>query len=266
MKTKYATYHLSLRELAVLLFVSGFSVAQDGLDEENLPLPETEIVCFAAKKQWVCAPADEQEKAQEKALQLVRKESPSGTNAVIDGQVEIKTMDFNNNIIESSVDEPATTKGQNQTNINEQVKDSMPQNPDTRAEKEYEKDSKKGDSGVFPATITEPTVVSSEPQLAAVNPESNFNNWQNNHAEKWSFQVVGTSSGHQLDQFVSDNGLQDLPHTIVKTQVNGADWWIVLVGLFDNREQALAQRSQLPPSLAARAWVRQIKTISGLAE
>ncbi|MCX7552293.1 SPOR domain-containing protein [Marinicella sp. S1101] len=241
-------------------------------EEEETPPPENKIVCIAAKKQWVCAPADEQEKAQEKAMQLVNKQPPDVTEND-DTAVVTQPAAFNNNPTPGAA-QPVTPVVDNQVNINEQIKDFIPR---------AEANEPNSDVTVETATVSE-TVVEQQPEptIAAVEQQTkpiaspaatavagnknNFNDWQLNHAEQWSFQVIGTSNRHQLDAFISDNGLQNSPHVIVKTSANGADWWVVLAGLYDSRDAALAQRQSLPSQLASQAWVRQIKSIDGKAD
>ena len=76
-----------------MLSFAGYSAAQNEIDSE--PTAETEIICYAAQNQWVCAPADEKQKAHNKAMKLVEKKQASQFD-VDSSQVEIKTMDLNN--------------------------------------------------------------------------------------------------------------------------------------------------------------------------
>lgn len=264
----------------VLLFsvlVSSVAWAQG---EEEAPPPENEIVCIAAKKQWVCAPADEQEKAQEKAIQLVKKLPPD----VKENEETTATQPaaFNNSPTPGAA-QPVTPLVDNQAIINEQIKDFIPRSEASEPSAEAPGTDKPSNDGVVETTAVsdavveqqpEPTVVAAEqktipaasPATTATGKNNNFNDWQLKHAEQWSFQVIGTSNRHQLDAFITDNGLQNSPHVIVKTTANGADWWVVLAGLYDSRDAALAQRQSLPSQLASQAWVRQIKSINGTAD
>jgi septal ring-binding cell division protein DamX len=104
--------------------------------------------------------------------------------------------------------------------------------------------------------VTEQTVV-------AENGATAFSSWQRDHPNHWSYQVIGTSNRHKLDEFITRHQLSQWPFSIVKTQVHGADWWVVLVGLYDSRDSAIANRDQLPAVLADGAWVRQINSIIG---
>ena len=112
-------------------------------------------------------------------------------------------------------------------------------------------------------TDTVPVLSGSQEPIRSAN---DFYDWQTQHADKWSFQVVGAANRNQLESFVNQHNLQQRNYAIAKTQVNEADWWIVLVGLFNSRDEALSQRNQLPSELASQAWVRQVKTITAEAD
>jgi len=275
-------------------------LAQNGEDVgDDQPLPETEIICFAAKKQWVCAPADEQDKAHQKAMQLAQQ--PDQPETFNDGQVAIQTMDVSNDFSQQVQETPVLDPN----SIEAQIQDFIPrQEADGQAENAVV-----DETAASPSTVkvnTTPTSVAAEPSpvepeptvtLAQTNPPqiehrdallqdpvapvsapvdrtttqsgavpNDFQVWQRQHAEQWAFQVVGTSNRHHIDDFVRTSGISHMPHAVVRTQVNGADWWVVLVGLFDSREQALSQRQTLPAALSGNAWVRQIKSIVGQAD
>ncbi|WP_223787458.1 SPOR domain-containing protein [Marinicella meishanensis] len=280
------------------------AVAQNGEDaDEEQPPPETEIVCFAAKKQWVCAPADDKDKAHQKAMKLA--EQPDQVESFNDGQVEIQTMPSGQNFAQQVQEvDPNSLQAQIQdfipreTAVNEQPaaaneaarasdQTAEPSNPLAQA------DAPAGEPVMADpeSTVTmaqadsEPPVnrddlmdQPAEPVTRPSNPSrqntsndgsavaNDFRAWQRNHPEQWAFQVVGTSNRHHIDDFVRTSGIQAMPHAVVRTEVNGADWWVVLVGLFDSREQALSQRHTLPDALAGNAWVRQIQTIVGQAD
>lgn len=283
------------------------AVAQNGEDaEDDQPPPETEIVCFAAKKQWVCAPADDKEKAHQKAMRLA--EQPDQAESFRDGQVAIQTMPDNNNFAQQVQEvDPNSLQGQIRDFVAREEADSKANtktdtaNPDNQP---APSESINNDTAVVTASaaaaepepaVTEPVVtevtmaqtdtrptvtrddmVADQPSKTgrpqnrssqhAATVANDFDVWQRNHPRQWAFQVVGTSNRHHIDDFVRTSGIESMPHAVVKTQVNGADWWVVLVGLFDSREQALDQRHTLPATLASNAWVRQIQSIVGQAD
>jgi hypothetical protein len=269
--------------IIVLLYLMSFTGV---LSAQNLadskPTAETEIICYAAKKQWVCAPADQKQQAHDKAMILAAQNKPTNDNqsSTNNSEIEIKTLDVNNDFSQL-VEETPVRNPSRIAAIEEQIKDFTPredaQDPqqvnaenisnqattsaDVAADVTSDVQGNDSDSGVTEQASIEAVEI---PQPA--NQSSDFKNWQANYAEKWSFQVIGTSNRHQLDQFLSGHDLIQRDHSIVKTQANSADWWVVLVGLFDSRDEALSQRYTLPDALAQGAWVRQIKTIDGEAD
>ena len=256
-----------------LLGVTGYSVAQTEVDSK--PTAENEIICYAAQNQWVCAPADQKQQAHDKAMKLVEKNKSSGIEQdnTDNSQVEIKSMDVNNEVNQQVQQPPADNVSQ-QDLIDQQIKDFIPRQ-DVNSNKAATTNSQQSSSDEAIETVAEETVEPESPtaiesvdsaQQPVINDPDGFDYWQKNHAEKWSFQVIGTSNRHQLDGFLRRYELLQSDHSIVKTQANSADWWVVLVGLYDSREQALSLRNQLPPELASQAWVRQVKTIVGQAD
>ncbi|VAW43690.1 hypothetical protein MNBD_GAMMA02-1516 [hydrothermal vent metagenome] len=259
---------------------SGVSSAQTEINSN--PTAENKVICYAAQKKWVCAPADQKQKAHEKAMKLVEQKQSTGidTDNINSSQVEIKTMDVNNDFSQQVQELPANNQSP-QAVIDPQIKDFIPRDDvNDLKQSEAEKSTKQTTSAEAIGVTVE--AGSSEPVAPAQTtieaddlgkqPVSNssqsnqFGYWQNNYSEKWSFQVIGTSNRHHLDQFLNSHDLFQSNYSIVKTQSNSADWWIVLVGLYDSRDQALSQRNQLPSELANQAWVRQVKTITGEAD
>ncbi len=258
--------------LMCLFVVTGYAVAQTEVDSK--PTAENEIICYAAQNKWVCAPADQKQQAHDKAMKLVEQNKSSGIDQdnIDNSQVEIKTMDVNNDFNQQVQQSPAENVSQ-QTLIDQQIKDFIPRQ-DVNDKKAAAANNQQSPADEVVETVAEEVVEVELPTTEAVdaaqqplnNDTKGFDYWQTNHAEKWSFQVIGTSNRHQLDEFLSRYDLLESDHTIVKTQANSADWWVVLVGVYDSREQALSLRSQLPPELASQAWVRQVKTIVGEAD
>jgi len=276
--------------LFILLGVCGALMAS-AQDQEDPPAAN-EIICFAAQQKWVCAPADQKQQAHDKAMRLAREQSTEkiDSNESRD-PAEVQAMPASPDF-ESVVQEQPANSNQPMT-LADAVKDFMP-----REDVATDTDVAAVDTAeeVVPEAINEPAIettpatdspavsdqspmtqsATTQPAQADANTTSevpvfqtapnDFDHWQLSYADQWTFQVVGTSNRHQLDAFVIQHGLQDRNYTIAKTQANGADWWIVLTGLYDSREAALSQRDQLPAALADGAWVRQVKTIVGQAD
>lgn len=245
----------------LLLSIAGMVAAQqEGTD----PPAENNIICFAAKKQWVCAPADEQEKAREKASRLaLEPEKPD----LIDTSVEIQPLQS------TRIDQTAM-----ETRLEHAVRDFVARDElagTSQAENNTTATDAMAEQQEPEPTNTTTESVGVESQTATNQPAdipgfqtapTDFAYWKANFAEQWTFQVVGTSNRHQLTGFIEQNDLHNHNYTIVKTQRAGADWWVVLTGLYQSRTQAKSQQHSLPEALADTAWVRQIKTIEGTSE
>lgn len=225
---------------------------------------ETNIICYAALSKWVCASADEKEKAQEKAMRLASEQNEKNTNTS-QAQVEIQTLEANN--ISQHVQEVETP-------IQSAIKDFIPRTDNSNKDTEDLEDSNQlseakqsSEPVIHPKDEANISLLqhSVDPIRSAAG-EGDFNHWKSQYTEQWTFQVIGTSNRHHLDGFVLKHGLDHTNYSIVKTQANGADWWVVLSGLYSSREDALSHRDNLPSQLAAKAWVRQIKAIDGLAD
>jgi len=250
-----------LKLLTALLFMWLF-IAESRAQSNPIDAPEsvneTNIICYAAKSKWVCAPADDKQKAQEKAMKLAL---DSNDNSTLSQSVEIQTIAPNN--ISEQVQEVETP-------LQSSIKDFV-----SRDDAVNVADNKQdtADSNQNNPVITKPNEVHNHQPLVdsietnqSAGDRADFSQWQSMYPSYWTFQVIGTSNRHHLDDFVLKHGLDQTSHHIVKTQANGADWWIVLSGLYNSREVALGQRDQLPVELSANAWVRQIKSIVGQAD
>lgn len=283
-----------LLKTPVLLLLTLLSWQGFCAEDSEEATAETEIICFAAQKKWVCAPAGQKQQAHDKAMQMVQDQplelmDPPDSQDNQASQVEIKMLDMKQNIGEQVKEEPIDGP-MDEASLQAAIKDFIPRD-DTQTENpqaaEQEtvapiaENQQTNDPGAVQPPVTSPSDVAKvektlpsqatapdtsvgntgESKLSSTN--NQFSYWQQHYAQSWSFQVIGTSNRHHLDQFIQDQGLTNTDYTVVKTQVNGADWWVVLSGLYDSREQALSQRHQLPSQLAANAWVRQIHTIVG---
>jgi septal ring-binding cell division protein DamX len=94
MRRKYITSHYQLPALALCLLISQVVNAKS---KEK----DTEIICFAAQSKWICAPADQQELANQKAQKLLdKKKSELNSSDVVIKSINIpkfetQKTDFN---------------------------------------------------------------------------------------------------------------------------------------------------------------------------
>ncbi|WP_154222513.1 SPOR domain-containing protein [Marinicella rhabdoformis] len=210
--------------------------------EKDSPPSETEIICFAAKEKWVCAPASDQQQAKDKAMRLI--EEKSQTDDVVIKTIPVEE-EWNDVVIEES-----TT-----ANASDAIESSGVEVENTVAKE---------------STVINQNPSPQQTQKSEQQPEhqSNvFSDWKANHNQQWTLQAVGTTNLSNIERFITDNQLGNQTMSIATTEVKGAPWHIVLVGLFDNREQALAFKMAAVDegaSWASSAWPRPINGITTL--
>jgi len=250
----------------LLLVFQQFLFAQ----EASEPDIENNIVCYAAKNKWVCAPADDQVQAQEKARKLALGQSLEDDEDIDPTAVSPVTST-------TASQRPISRQPDDNVRRISRANDFIPRSDalNNKPDQVVESQQHKPTPAEQPVTVaeqvqTEPVVttrpmqdVVAEPAQTPEDGSTVFSSWQRDYPNHWSYQVIGTSNRHKLDEFINRHQLSQWPFSIVKTQVNGADWWVVLVGLYDSRDSAIDNRDQLPAVLAGGAWVRQINTIIG---
>ncbi len=195
MRRRHITSHKKL-PILILLIISSASLAKDKIKDTN-------IICFAAKNQWVCAPEDKQHIANTKASKLINKsESELETSEVV-----IKTLNapkFNN-----------SGSYKNKTSPIAPIKQELPK------------------------TIKTPQ--------------------DNPYANLWSHQLIGVSTPQNAINFVKQKNLNKNDVLIVKSSRNDLDWWIVLYGLYKDKDTGL-QNNNLPQTIE-KPWLRPLKNL-----
>ncbi len=238
-----------LLSLFPLVFLSSAVIAKKDLPVETESLAsETEIICFAAMDKWVCAPASDQQQAKAKAMRLV--EEKEQQNAVV-----IKTMPVESQWQEAVIEESVSEEHVQETQDNPvQVGDTSNQVPSIQP------------VAAQAVANQQETVQPIATPSAASNKTSSqiFSEWQVSHNKQWTLQAVGTTNLPNLEDFITQNNLGKETMSIATTEVKGAPWHIVLVGLFDSRDQALAFKitaENRGDSWAVSAWPRPVDGI-----
>lgn len=228
--------------LVLFLTSSGAVAKKEPLVEKDDPPAETEIICFAAKEKWVCAPARERQQAHQKAMRLIETPDDNEVDDEPATQVQITTVPQS-----TQWDVTEESLADNEVNAPAQVE--VAESDPTPATQ---------------ATPTEKAITSdqSDTELSATaSPSSlNFRDWQQQQPAAWVLQLVGTTNLPNLEQFINQHDLSDATFAIATTEVKGAPWHIVLLGVFDSREAALAHRDTLSQSLQS-AWARPVAGI-----
>ena len=186
---------------------------------------ETNIICFAAKNKWICAPEDKQEIASKKAEKLIEKHSSELSTS----EVVIKTINmpkFNSiNSVESNRNEKPFTENTSEPLEAENV------------------------------TIVRPAQqIVKEPLIKDISLESNP------YAKLWSHQLIGLSNPQSAINFIKQKDLNKDDILVIKSTRAGMDWWIILYGLYKDKSTGQANEINLPTNLD-KPWLRPLKNL-----
>ncbi len=85
---------------------------------------------------------------------------------------------------------------------------------------------------------------------------------QNNnpYENSWSYQLIGVSTPQSALNFVSKNDLKKNEILIVKSKHNNMDWWIVLYGLYKDKQTGLNDKPNIPSSIK-KYWLRSLNNL-----
>jgi len=216
MRNRYITSHKKLPIVLVALLLAFISVGKE---------KDTNIVCFAAKNKWVCAPEGQQELANKKASKMLEKSK----SELKDPNIVIRTIDI----------------------------------PKFSSVIKEEKKAEKKDI-ITPQTNT-PTknaaIVSSKRTNVAVSTADKKQ--ENPYAKLWSHQLVGVSTPQNAVNFVIKNNLNKDEVLIVKSTRDNKDWWVVLYGLYKTRTIGLENEVNLPSTID-KHWLRSLRNLKVL--
>ncbi|MCF6319651.1 MAG: hypothetical protein L3J83_10315 [Proteobacteria bacterium] len=210
MRRKYIKSHYPLSITLSIVFISTIAFSKTKSNERSKEKPnETNIVCFAAKNQWVCAPEDQQEIANEKAKKLlIKKDSELVTSDVVIKSINIPKFDTPISI----EPEPLISS----TTADNKTTSKVPSNPNKE-----------------------------KTDLEAAQLKHNINPY----AELWSHQLIGVSTPRSATNFVKKHNLNKDDILIIQSVRNGMDWWIILFGLYQDKKTGLNNEINLPPNI-----------------
>lgn len=214
MRKRTIKSHYSLPITLCILFFSAIACTKEKPKETN-------IVCFAAKNKWVCAPEDQQKIANEKAKKLlVKNNSELETSEVVIRPINLPKFNTSS--------EPAE-----QTTLTPDV------NTDNTIISKEEPNNNR-DSSI--STITK--------HKKNTNP----------YAELWSHQLIGVSTPQNAINYVRKHKLNKDDILIIQTVRNSMDWWIILFGLYKDKQTGLDNESNLPKNIDT-PWLRPLKNL-----
>lgn len=215
MRRKYFTSNYTMPSV-VFLLITSLNIHAKKQDKD------TEIICFAAQKKWVCAPADQQDLANEKAQKLLgEKKSEAGDSNVIIKSINIPKFDSYDNSY-NKIFKPVETE-----------------------KKQY---------------IAKETIAVKQKPSLPNNSIKTIKENDNPYAKLWSHQLIGLSTPNSAIKFVQQNNLNKEEVLIIKSTRANMDWWIVLFGLYTNKQVGLDNEVNLPNNIKD-AWLRPLKNL-----
>lgn len=213
MRKRYYTSNKKL-PIVILCFIVSTSIAKKKAKETN-------IICFAAKSQWVCAPEGQQHRANEKAARLLSQEkNHEDQSEVTIKQLSIPQLQTSTVIHQSSQptsDEPVKPVNQTQ--------------------------------------VRQPEIEEQLSIKALSNPSFIY-------TKLWSYQLIGLSTRQSALNFIIDKHLENDANTLlIKSTRDNNDWWVVLYGLYSDKQSAVDKRINLPSGIV-NPWLRPLKNLS----
>lgn len=202
--------------LFLILIINNFAFAKNSKKD-------TDIVCFAAQKKWICAPKNNQEIAQEKAEKLIKEteqNKPSNSAVVLKplNFPKMQAIDYSDPSQRNTV-----TKAQNQE---APAKPTQSENPTTSGQ--------------------------SNNKITNLNKE--------NFSEFWSYQLIGVSTKQSAIKFVESNNLNKSDILIVESEHQGNQWYVILYNLYKDKDSGLSDKINLPSQLN-KPWLRPLNNL-----
>ena len=90
-------------------------------------------------------------------------------------------------------------------------------------------------------------------------PEQTSNN-DNPYENLWSYQLVGVSTPQNALNFVNKNKLNKDDILIIKSTHNNMNWWIVLYGLYKDKQTGIKDKANIPPTIK-KHWLRSLNNL-----
>jgi septal ring-binding cell division protein DamX len=186
---------------------------------------DTNIVCFAAQKKWICAPKDNQDIAQEKAGKLIKQEASkteTQKSEVVVRSLNIPKMQA----IDYSDPNPSNTG----SSINDSSESMDPEPIEVKV-------SNKDTTNTFSKPIN-----------------------IDDYSKYWSYQLVGVSTQQAAIKFVQKNNLSNEDIMIVESEHNTYEWFVVLYKLYNDKDSAAKDQYNLPTGLN-KPWLRPLNSL-----
>jgi len=205
MRARHSSSHPKLPILVFAVLLSTVIFAKKKTEDTN-------IVCFAARNKWVCAPEDKQEIANKKVQKLLdqNKSEVTPSNIVIKA-INIPKFETQESPIVVTLD-----------------------------------------------PVSKPAEKPKLKKIPTQHPLRQNNN--NPYAKLWAHQLVGVSTPNSAVNFVKNKHLKKEDILIIKSVRNDMDWWIILYGLYKDKQTGLDNAKNLPTSIK-NPWLRPLKNL-----
>ncbi len=99
-----------------------------------------------------------------------------------------------------------------------------------------------------------------EPQSAPKNTPTKTSKNGNPYANLWSYQLIGVSTPQNALNFAQKHGLTKDNVLIIKTTHNSMDWWIILYGLYKDKQTGINDKNNIPSSVK-NYWLRSLNNL-----
>lgn len=108
-------------------------------------------------------------------------------------------------------------------------------------------------------TVDNPIAITQISKPKATNPPQIRRNG-NPYAKLWAHQLIGVSTPNSAVNFVKNKHLNKEDILIIKSVRNEMDWWIILYGLYKDKQTGLDNANNLPESIK-NPWLRPLKNL-----
>jgi septal ring-binding cell division protein DamX len=97
-------------------------------------------------------------------------------------------------------------------------------------------------------------------QAKGIKPSIQTSNNDNLYENLWSYQLIGVSTPQNALNFVNKNGLNKNDILIIKSTHKNMDWWIVLYGLYKDKQTGIKDEVNIPSSVK-KYWLRSLDNL-----
>jgi len=82
----------------------------------------------------------------------------------------------------------------------------------------------------------------------------------NPYKDLWSYQLAGVSTPQNAQNFVFQHNLSKKDVLIIKSTRNNTDWWVILYGLYKNKQTGVDDNANIPASIK-EYWLRPLRNL-----